>query len=90
VAFSPDGSRLVTTGTGLDAIRFWDLSTHRELLTFSGTSGMLQFVTFSPDGKWLAACNREENMIHLWHAPSWEEIEAEEKKLESEQSPIQR
>ena len=86
-AFSPDSRRLVTTGTSLDAVRLWDLSTHRELLTLSGTSSMLQFVTFSPDGNWLAACDREEDMLHLWRAPSWEEIETKEKRLQSAQSP---
>jgi hypothetical protein len=28
-----------------------------------------------------------EGRLHLWRAPSWAEIEAEEKKLESTQSP---
>jgi len=38
-------------------------------------------VTFSPDGNTLTA--REEAFgnwrIHVWHVPSWEEIEAQEK-----------
>ena len=46
----------------------------------TGPSMSPENVFFSPDGRWLAACN-EEGELHLWHAPSWEEIEAAEKGL---------
>jgi WD40 repeat protein len=77
VAFSPDGRRLATGSNGRDAVRLWDLSTHRELMTLSGQGSQFWFVAFSPDGRWLAACGRE-GRLHLWRAPSWEEIEAAE------------
>ena len=48
---------------------------------------MFWFVTFSPDGKWLAAYNGCEGDLNVWRVSSWEEIEAEEERLESEQSP---
>jgi WD40 repeat protein len=81
VTFSPDGRRLATGGgADRDAVKLWDLSTHRELMTLSGQGSLFQFVVFSPDGRWLAACNNEEGKLHLWRAPSWAEIEAEEKK----------
>jgi WD40 repeat protein len=85
-AFSPNSRRLATTGTSRDAVRIWDLSTRRELLELSGKRTELGFVTFSPDGNWLAARDRQENMLYLWRAPSWEEIEAEGKRLQSAQS----
>jgi hypothetical protein len=47
---------------------------------------VFSFVAFSHDGKWLAACSRE-SKLHLWRAPSWEEIEAAEKKLQAGQLP---
>ncbi len=88
VAFSPDGRRLVTGGsTSRDAVKLWDLSTHRELITLPGQSDVYNFVVFSNDGRWLAACGRDKGKLHLWRAPSWEEIEAEEKRLKSGQSP---
>jgi WD40 repeat protein len=84
VTFSPDGRRLATGGgTSRDAVRLWDLSTYRELITLPGQSTVFRFVVFSNDGRWLAACSRDEGKLHLWRAPSWEEIEAEEKRLES-------
>jgi WD40 repeat protein len=93
VAFSPDGRRLVTGGgSSPDAVKLWDLSVDlstqapRELIALRGHGSVFSWVAFSPDGQWLAACGREGG-LHLWRAPSWEEIEAEEKKLENRQSP---
>jgi WD40 repeat protein/serine/threonine protein kinase len=79
VAFSPDGRRLATGGgNSRDAVKLWDLSTDRELMTLSGQGSVFRFVVFSPDGRWLAACSRDEGKLHLWRAPSWAEIEAAE------------
>jgi len=82
VAFSPDGRRLATGGNGRDAVKLWDLSTDRELMTLAGQGFMFGFLEFSPDGRWLAACGIE-GELHLWRAPSWEEIEAAEKRQPS-------
>jgi WD40 repeat protein/serine/threonine protein kinase len=86
VAFSPDGRRLATSSVGREAVKLWDLLTYRELITLAGQGSDFRFVAFSPDGRWLAA-RSDEGQLHLWRAPSWEEIEAEEKNLKSEQSP---
>ncbi|MHC4692875.1 MAG: WD40 repeat domain-containing protein [Planctomycetota bacterium] len=83
VAFSPDGRRLATGGDGREAVKLWDVSTRRELLRLPGQGTLFSYVAFSPDGIWLAACNYWEGKLHLWRAPSWEEIEA----AESRQSP---
>jgi WD40 repeat protein/serine/threonine protein kinase len=83
VAFSPDGRRLATGGGGgREVVKLWDVSTRRELLTLPGQGTQFNYVAFSPDGIWLAACNWQ-GELHLWRAPSWEEIEA----AESRQSP---
>jgi WD40 repeat protein/serine/threonine protein kinase len=86
VVFSPDGRRLATGSNSREAVKLWDLSTHRELMTLSGQGVQFWFVAFSPDDRWLAACNAE-GRLHLWHAPSWAEIEAAEEKQESTQRP---
>jgi WD40 repeat protein len=88
VAFSPDGRRLATGGgSSRDTVKLWDLSTHRELMTLPGQGSEFSFVVFSPDGRWLAACSRLEGKLHLWRAPSWQEIEAAEQRPESGPSP---
>ena len=87
VAFSPDSRRLATGGgTSRDAVKLWDLSTRRELITLRGQGACFRPLVFSNDGRWLAVCSSVEGNLHLWRAPSWEEIEAEEKKRESGQS----
>jgi WD40 repeat protein len=88
VAFSPDGRRLATGGaTSRDAVKLWDLSTLRELITLQGQRAVHKYVAFSNDGRWLATCDRNVGKLYLWHAPSWEEIKAEEKRLKSRQFP---
>ncbi|MHC1768592.1 MAG: protein kinase [Verrucomicrobiia bacterium] len=74
VAFSPDGRRLATSSGGRDAVKLWDLATGRELLTLPGAGSLFTFVAFSPDNNWLVARNHE-GQLHLWHAPSWSEIQ---------------
>ena len=87
-AFSPNGRRLVTCGTGRDAVRLWDVSSLRELITIPEKATFISGVAaFSPDGNYLAAWGPDEGKLYLWRAPSWEEIEAEEKRLESGRSP---
>ncbi len=78
VAFSADGRRLATGSNGREAVKLWDMSTYRELVALSGQGSMFKFVAFSPDGRWLAACSWG-GQLHLWRAPSWEEIETAEK-----------
>lgn len=63
IAFSPDGKTLASAGqrTGDEngttcEIIFWDVANGRKLMTIQQpTSGMIKTVTFSPDGRWLAA-----------------------------------
>jgi WD40 repeat protein/tetratricopeptide (TPR) repeat protein len=50
VAFSPDGSRIVTAGYDGTA-RVWDAATGQPVLTFSGHRNYVLSVAFSPDGR---------------------------------------
>jgi WD40 repeat protein/serine/threonine protein kinase len=85
VAFSPDGRRFATGGGNREVVKVWDVSSHRELITLPGQGSMFRFVAFSPDDRWLAACNMK-GELHLWRAPSWEEIEAAQR-WENSQGP---
>jgi len=47
VAFSPDGSQLVTTGT--DGTTLWDTATFAPMISFASSSSLAPGFTFSPD-----------------------------------------
>ncbi len=73
VTFSPDGQRLAIGSNGNEAIKLWDVESLQELLTLKGQGSMFNSVTFSPDGNVLASSNSR-GILHLWRAPSFEEI----------------
>jgi WD40 repeat protein len=80
VALSPDGRRAVTGGERpRDAVKLWDLVARREVLTLRVEGHYFHHVGFSPDGSTLAAVTLD-GIAHLWRAPTWEEIEAAEKR----------
>jgi WD40 repeat protein len=78
LAFSPDGARLATAGSGQEAMKLWDLQSGLELLTLEGRGSLFEQTAFSPDGNLLGSMNRQ-GILHLWRAPSWAEIEAAER-----------
>jgi WD40 repeat protein len=75
VAFSPDGKRLAAGSEGQEAVKLWDTESWQELLTLSGQGSIFKGLKFSPDGRYLLAINWN-GLIHLWSAPTWEEIKA--------------
>jgi WD40 repeat protein len=78
VTFSPDGKRLAAGSNGQEAVKFWDVETRQEVLTLKGEGSVFQTIAFSPDGNSLMAINAG-GVCHIWTAPSFAEIEAEEK-----------
>jgi len=79
VAFSPDGQRLIASGSHpKDVVKLWDVETGRDLVTLPGKPGWYVHIGFSPDGNTLFAASLEGTAL-LWRAPSWEEIEAAER-----------
>jgi WD40 repeat protein len=71
VAFSPDGSRLASTGRGL--VRIWDVATGRELLTLIGHRQGVTGVAWSPDGKRLVS-NGVDDTVRLWDLATGQEL----------------
>ena len=89
VAFSPDGRRLAAGSNGQEAVKLWDVETRQEVLTLSGEGSLFIGLSFSPDGRYLMAINEaglahnEAGLAHIWTAPTWEEIAAEEARDQS-------
>jgi WD40 repeat protein len=83
-ALSPDGRRWATGGyEPTEAVKLWDPGVHRELLTLRGSGRFFVDVNFSPDGNTVVASGRL-GFANLWHAPSWEDIEAAEKRQKAQ------
>ena len=82
VAFSPDGKRLITGsrigGDLQPAVEIWDYVAQRGLLSLRSRGKFTAWIEFSPDGNTLLALSWH-GLAELWRAPSWAEIEAEEK-----------
>ena len=76
IAFSSDGRRLISTSSGREAVKVWDVSTRQELLTLAGTGSYLGAARWSADGDVILAGGPWQ----AWRAPSWEEIAAAEAK----------
>jgi WD40 repeat protein len=83
-AISPDGSRFVSGGTGVEAVALWDAQSHERLLTLAAKTNALSPVEFSPDGNVLlggdtnGSGNTVASRLFFWRAPSWAEIEQAE------------
>jgi WD40 repeat protein len=77
VGFSPDGRRIVAGSNGKEAIKIWDFASREELVTLEGKGSLFSYTRFSPNGNMIAARNLN-GMLHLWRAPTWDEINATE------------
>jgi Tol biopolymer transport system component len=72
LAFSPDG-RFLAVGTQ-QRIELWKADDGEEVRLFSGSAnGNYRLLTFSPDGKMLAALGSEANTVHIWETASGKE-----------------
>lgn len=75
VAFSADNSRLAVGSAGKEAVKMWDTASFQELITLEADGSGYYPTAFSHDGNVLGSRN-DNGDVHLWRAPSWEEISA--------------
>lgn len=66
LAFSPDSSTM-TTGSGDNTARIWDLDTGTPKHTLKGHTGWVLDVAYSPDGNMIATGSKD-HTIRLWNA----------------------
>lgn len=71
VAFSPEGSRLVS-GSYDGSAKVWEAGGHALLATLSGHTGIVQTVTFSPQGTLIATGSKD--MLRLWDTATFQPV----------------
>ena len=71
VAFSPDGSRIVSGSTN-GTLRVWDVATGEELAELKGHEMYVTSVAFSPDGSRIVSSG--DNTVRVWDAATGEEL----------------
>jgi WD40 repeat protein len=71
VAFSPDGSRLVSAGN--PGIKVWDAVTWQQISAPQGGEEEILSIAFSPDGRRLAAGSWD-GAVKVWDATNWQEL----------------
>jgi WD40 repeat protein len=67
LAFSPDNQRLA--GAGDFDTYIWDLATHKKLATISPPFGWSSWLSFSPDGRWVATADGD-TFVRVYDANS--------------------
>jgi len=70
-AFSPDNQYIVTAGSD-QTVRLWDASTTKEVRQFPKLKDPPFHVTFSPDGKTIAASSVR--VVYLWNIDTGDEV----------------
>ena len=84
VAVSRDGQR-VFAGANPGGLSVWDTGSLQSVGTFKGPRELIGGLAILSGSDTVVSVGS--GALCLWRAPSWAEIEAEEKKLESKQSP---
>jgi WD40 repeat protein/serine/threonine protein kinase len=79
VAFSPDNQRLAIGSGGQEAVKLFEPESWQNVFTLEAPGTDFYQLAFSPDGNTLGWLNQE-NVLYLWRAPSWAEINAAEAK----------
>jgi WD40 repeat protein/uncharacterized caspase-like protein len=72
VAFSPDGKNILS-GSSDYTLALWDISTGKQIRTYTGHTGTVNSVVFSSDGKF-ALSGSSDATIKLWEISTGKEI----------------
>jgi WD40 repeat protein len=83
LAVSPDGRQALSAGGGIVkdgkfiatdfAIRLWDVATEKEIHAFTGHTGWMRAVAFSPDGRY-AISGSTDTTLRLWDVNARREL----------------
>lgn len=73
LAFSPDGSLLATGSGGGVGVNVWDVATGERLVEFTEQQAAINYVAFSPDGKWVVSTSDGPRAM-VWDARTGEVI----------------
>jgi WD40 repeat protein len=77
VAFSPKEPRLAAASSGSEALRLFDVDSQQDLLTLPASGFLFEYTEWSADGNVIGSRNGR-GELHLWRAPSWDDIDAAE------------
>jgi WD40 repeat protein len=69
LAFSPDGSQLVS-GSKDRTVRLWSVASGKLLKTLEGHSKAVNCVAFHPNGKQVASCSADDT-VRIWTVCEW-------------------
>jgi len=68
VAWSPDGTQLVTGGGSDGTVRLWNAATGEETKSIQAHEGSVMSVTLTPDGRHVASAGGRDSIVRLWDA----------------------
>jgi WD40 repeat protein len=80
LAFSPDGSKLLT-GSDDQTAALWDVESGRLVTVYRGRAGAINLVAYSPDGTRVATVGAQELLARVWPVdvvPAFEKLKPRE------------
>jgi len=72
VAFSPDG-RFAATGSSDKTIKLWEVSTGREIRSYTGHTHEIRYLDFGPHGNYLASIDGDYH-LKIWEIPTSRQV----------------
>ena len=73
LAFSPDGTILVSGSSGVGTVKLWDVATRDQIATLTGHTNGVWAVSFSLDGNMLAT-GWQDGVVKLWDVATRDQI----------------